>query len=82
MPPTSDGETRIHQPNGDTAMILYRLNEIDKKLDAMTSDHEERLRGLEDTTARLSERMTLWQFGQAGLTVIAATIAAMIGRAP
>jgi hypothetical protein len=82
MFPDSGSETIHHKPNGDTAMILYRLDQIEKKIDQNNSDHEIRLRDLEDMTARLSERMTIWQLGQAAFTAVAAVLAAAYGKLP
>ena len=78
MPP----EAAVTVPGSELATILYRLDAIERKLDKFTDDHERRIRGLEETTTRLSERMTLWQAAQATFTVIAASLAAFIGRGP
>jgi hypothetical protein len=90
MPPADDGGTSA---KGDLATILYRLDTIEKKFDRwadeqdrrmskFTDDHEARIRELEETTTRLSERMTLWQAAQATFTIVASALAAFIGRQP
>lgn len=85
-PDKTGGDTIHHTPNGDTAMILYRLSQIEGKVDRALDDHEVRLRKVEDELARLSERLTLWQLGQAVFTTVvgavAAAVAALLGHKP
>ncbi len=93
MPPIG-GDTQHHEPAGDTAMILYRLSEISKKQDDAKADFkdfkddydeykkaiESRLRAVEDLQTRMSERLTIWNMGQAAFTTIAAAAAALFGH--
>ena len=79
MPDQSGGETVIHSPMGDMAMVLYRLTQIEKKVDLVIDDHETRLRKAEDGIARLQERLTVVTAGLATLTLVASAIAAWLG---
>lgn len=73
------GETQVHAPQGDMALVLYRLNQIEKKVDLVIDDHETRLRKAEDGLARLQERMTIMAAALASLSIIAAALAAWLG---
>ena len=72
---------------GDMAMVLYRISELDKKsdrieakVDKVIDDHETRLRSLEDSVARLAERLTISQIGQGVLTVIGSVLAVVFHK--
>lgn len=73
------GETLLHTPQGDMALVLYRLNQIEKKVDLVIDDHETRLRKAEDGIARLQERLTIVAAGLTGLNVVLAALAAWLG---
>lgn len=62
------------------ALIVQKLDALTVTVKDAVSDHERRLRELEEASARLQERMTLWQLAQAGYSTVAAAIAAAIGR--
>lgn len=82
MPDNSEtGETQPHFGEGSgMALVLYRLGRIESKLDEINADHERRIRELEEKTTRLSERLTIFQLGQAVFTAISSAIAAMVGH--
>lgn len=73
------GETQLHTPTGEMALVLYRLNQIEKKVDLVIDDHEIRLRKAEDGLARLQERMTIVAAALASLSLIASAVAAWLG---
>ena len=79
MPDDPGGETITHSPVGDMAMVLYRLREIEKKVDRVIDDHERRLRIAEDSVARLQERLTITAYALGGLSLLASAIAAWLG---
>jgi len=60
-------------------LILYRLTQIERKLDKQLEDHDLRLRQLEAGFVRLSERMTVWQFVQGTFTAVASVVAGWLG---
>lgn len=66
----------------DNAALEVRVQHLEDEYQAICkekNDLEERLRQLEISHGRLSERMTLFQLGQAFFTTITATISAAIG---
>ena len=70
-------------------LILYRLDQIERKLDKQARDdgewkerYEARLSALELGHARINERLTLWNAVQTVYTTIAGIIAGLFGRAP
>lgn len=67
------------QRDNPMVLILYRLTQIERKLDEQIKDHEKRLRQLEDGMLRISERMTAWQFVQGTFTTVASVIAGWLG---
>ena len=73
------GDTQPHPPQGDMALVLYRLNQIEKKVDLVIDDHETRLRKAEDGIARLQERLTIMAAGLAALNMVSAAVAAWLG---
>ena len=79
MPDDPGGETQVHSPVGDMAMVLYRLREIEKKVDRVIDDHETRLRKAEDSVARLQERLTVVTAVLMTLNVVGSAIAAWLG---
>ena len=79
MPDNPGGETLTHSPVGDMAMVLYRLREIEKKVDRVIDDHERRLRLAEEAVARLQERLQVTAIALGGLSLLASAIAAWLG---
>lgn len=78
--PTGD-ETIPAAPSSDgQALILYRLTQIERKLDNSLADHERRITLLEQGHIRITERMTVWQVGQGVYTSVAAIAAALVSR--
>ena len=77
MPPTGGGD--------DDVTLAVLGNKIDNLRDVVlplrnyVEGIEARVRAVEDKTARLEERMTLWQAFQAGYATVAAAIAAFLG---
>jgi hypothetical protein len=59
--------------------VLYRLNQIERKVDLVIDDHETRLRKAEDSLARLQERLTVVTAGLVALNVVASSVAAWLG---
>lgn len=78
-PDAPGGETLTHAPQGDMALVLYRLNQIEKKVDLVIDDHETRLRKAEDGIARLQERLTIVATALGALTLVASAVAAWLG---
>lgn len=70
---------------GDNGNVLrHRVAELEDTCTterAYTRKLEERIRALETTQARLVERLTVFQAAQGIFTTIAATLAALFGRA-
>jgi PleD family two-component response regulator len=69
----------VRNTAGDMAMVLYRLNQIERKVDLVIDDHETRLRKAEDSLARLQERLTVVTAGLVALNVVASSVAAWLG---
>ena len=70
--------------NSNNNVLRHRVKELEDactSADAHTKDLEERIRSLETTQARLMERLTVFQAAQGIFTAIAATLAALFGRA-
>lgn len=81
MPDGGDTLPGEHSTAGSNPMvlILYRLTQIERKLDESLKDHDMRLRKLEDSVLRISERLTAWQLVQGIFTAVASSIAGWLG---
>ena len=62
--------------------IVELIETQHQKVESDIKDHEGRVRTLEDAQARMSERISLWQTGQAVYTTIASIVASVVGRTP
>jgi len=62
------------------ALILFQLKSLTDAVEKQNEDHEARIRLLEGTVGRLSERLTIWQIGQSLWTTVASVIAAVVGK--
>lgn len=91
------GETQPKQPNSPAdgwTLVLYRLSEIERKLDRQLiderewhRDYDKRLGELTDkqnatdiAVGRLSERLAISQVFQAVFTTVAGVVAGLFGR--
>lgn len=78
---TVGDETQPAAPSTDgQALILYRLTQIERKLDSTMADHERRISQLEQGQIRITERLTIWQIGQGVYASVAALAAALVSR--
>jgi lipid II:glycine glycyltransferase (peptidoglycan interpeptide bridge formation enzyme) len=66
--------------NDQLTLLIYKIDELTREVRRINEDHEKRLREVEESVTRLSERMTIWQIGQAAYSSVVAAIAAVIGR--
>lgn len=64
------------------ALLMQKVDSLTASIDKITSDHETRLRIVEDKLTTLGERLTLWQIFQTSLTAIASGAAVFFGRQP
>ncbi len=62
--------------DSDVALILHRLEQLEAAVTRSITDHEGRMRSVEEKTIRLSERVNLWQGFQASYSTFAALLAA------
>lgn len=60
-------------------MVLYRLSQIEKKVDLVIDDHEARLRKAEEALTRLQERLTTTTYVLGAISVVLSSIAAWLG---
>jgi hypothetical protein len=68
--------------NDQLMLLVYKIDELTHEVRRINEDHEKRLREIEENVTRLSERLTIWQVGQAAYSSIAAVIAGFFGRMP
>ena len=87
--PDNNSDAQINPPMEGWAVVIYRLGQIETKLDRQISDEQRwrseydvRLRLLETDMARLSERMTIWQWGQAAYATFIGVVAGIFGKQP
>lgn len=60
--------------------VVQDLGEIRAEIRQVLVDHEQRLRTLENATAKMGERLTLTNVLQASFAAVVGAVAAVIGR--
>lgn len=77
------------EPGHDSTLtlILYRLAQIERKIDEQLdrleeqiNDSKDRIQRLELSQAQLAERLTIWQWAQGTYTTLAGILASFFGR--